>query len=54
LALLVVIALLMIAGVVVGLGTGNTGPFEKVVLVAYGALLVWAAVLVHRIGTARS
>jgi hypothetical protein len=49
-ALLLVIAGFLIGGVVVGLGM-DTGPFEKVVLVAFGALLVAAAVKVNKIGT---
>ena len=49
-ALLLVIALLMVTNVVFGLGTANTGPVEKLVLLGFGALLVMAAVLVSRIG----
>jgi hypothetical protein len=47
-ALLLVIAI-MVSGVAVGL-VNDTGPFEKVVLLAVGAGLVWAAVMVNRIG----
>jgi membrane protein YdbS with pleckstrin-like domain len=49
-ALLLVIALLFVSNVVVGLGTSNVGPVEKAVLVAFGALLVLAAVRVQKIG----
>jgi peptidoglycan/LPS O-acetylase OafA/YrhL len=49
--LLSVIALLMISTVVIGLGSANTGPVEKGVLVALGGLLVLAAVKVHNLGT---
>jgi len=48
-ALLLVIAWLMIGGVVLGLGM-DTGPVEKLVLLALGGLLVLAAVKVQRIG----
>jgi peptidoglycan/LPS O-acetylase OafA/YrhL len=50
-ALLVALAVLMVSTVAVGLGTPNTGPFEKALLLAFGAMLVLAAVKVHRIGT---
>jgi hypothetical protein len=36
---------------VVGLGTADTGPVEKVVLVAFGGLLILAALRVHKLGT---
>jgi hypothetical protein len=49
--LLLVIATLMVSTVLVGLGTASTGPVEKVVLVAFGGLLVVAALKVHKLGT---
>jgi hypothetical protein len=49
--LLSLIALLMIGTVVIGLGSENTGVVEKVVLVAFGGLLILAAVKVHHLGT---
>jgi hypothetical protein len=49
--LLLVIATLMVSTVVVGLGTADTGPMEKVVLIAFGGLLVLAASKVHKLGT---
>jgi peptidoglycan/LPS O-acetylase OafA/YrhL len=51
--LLLVIATLMVSTVVVGLGTADTGPVEKVVLVAFGGLLILAALKVHKLGTAQ-
>jgi hypothetical protein len=48
-ALLLLIAFVMVTGVVIGLGN-DTGPIEKVILVAFGAALVLAAVWVNRIG----
>jgi peptidoglycan/LPS O-acetylase OafA/YrhL len=47
--LLLVIAFVMVTGVVLGLAN-DTGPVEKIVLVAFGAVLVVAAVRVNRIG----
>lgn len=49
--LLLVIAFVMVTGVVLGLAN-NTGPVEKAVLVAFGVVLVLAAVKVNRIGAA--
>jgi peptidoglycan/LPS O-acetylase OafA/YrhL len=49
--LLSVIALLMLCTVAVGLGTAATGLVEKGVLVAFGGLLLVAAVKVHNLGT---
>jgi peptidoglycan/LPS O-acetylase OafA/YrhL len=49
-ALLAVIGLLMLTDVVFGLGTTHTGPIEKVVLIAFGVILVMAAVRVSRLG----
>jgi hypothetical protein len=49
--LLSIIALLMVSTVVIGLGTSGTGLMEKGVLIAFGALLVLAAVKVHSLGT---
>jgi hypothetical protein len=49
--LLLVIATLMVSTVVVGVGTANTGPLEKVLLVAFGGLLILAALKVHKLGT---
>ncbi len=46
-AALVVIAVLLL-GVVVGIGRGETGAVEKVALAAVAVLLVWAASLVRR------
>lgn len=51
-ALLLGIAFLMIGTVVIGLGTHNTGPMEKIVLVAFGVMLVVGAGRVHKIGAA--
>ena len=48
--LLVVIGLLLIGVVVRGVGTTGTGLVEKAALVAVGALLLFAATRVHRIG----
>jgi len=48
-ALLLLIAWLLIAGVVFALAM-DTGPIEKVVMLAVGALLVLAAVKINRIG----
>ena len=48
--LLAVIAALMVATVVVGIGSHDTGVLEKAVLVAFGALLVLASLRVHKIG----
>jgi peptidoglycan/LPS O-acetylase OafA/YrhL len=53
LALLSIIALLMVSTVVMGLGSANTGPVEKVVLAAFGGALILAAVKVHHLGTPR-
>lgn len=53
-ALLLVIAFVFVSNVVVGLGTSNVGPAEKALLVAFGALLVVAAVRVHKIGRGRA
>ncbi len=53
-ALLLVIASIMLGTVVIGLGTHSTGPVEKVLLVAFGILLVVAASRVHKIGAAPS
>jgi hypothetical protein len=39
----------MVTGVVLGLAD-DTGPLEKVVLVVFGAVLVFAAVKVNQIG----
>jgi hypothetical protein len=48
-ALLLLIAFVMLTGVVIGLAN-DTGPLEKVVLVAFGAVLVFAALKVSQIG----
>jgi hypothetical protein len=48
-ALQVVVFFLLLSAVV-GIGSGDTGALEKVVLVALGVALVWAAPLVRRIG----
>jgi hypothetical protein len=53
LALLSIIALLMVSTVVMGLGSANTGPVEKVVLVAFGGVLILAAIKVHHLGVDR-
>jgi peptidoglycan/LPS O-acetylase OafA/YrhL len=53
LVLLSIIALLMVSTVVMGLGSANTGPVEKVVLVAFGGVLILAAVKVHHLGAQR-
>ncbi len=53
LALLSIIALLMVSTVVMGLGSANTGPVEKVVLVAFGGVLILAAIKVHNLGANR-
>jgi hypothetical protein len=49
--LLSIIALLMVSTVVIGLGTRGTGLVEKGVLIAFGGLLVLAALKVHSLGT---
>jgi hypothetical protein len=49
--LLSIIALLMVSTVVIGLGTSGTGIVEKGVLIAFGGLLVLAAVKVQSLGT---
>jgi hypothetical protein len=51
LVLLSIIALLMVSTVVIGLGTSDTGFVEKGVLIAFGGLLILAAVKVHSLGT---
>jgi hypothetical protein len=51
LVLLSIIALLMVSTVVIGLGTSGTGFVEKGVLIAFGGLLILAAVKVHSLGT---
>jgi hypothetical protein len=48
-ALLLLLAFVMVTGVVLGLAD-DTGPLEKVVLVVFGAVLVFAAVKVNQIG----
>jgi hypothetical protein len=48
-ALLLVIAFVMVTGVVLGLAN-DTGPVEKIFLVAFGAALIFAAVRVNSIG----
>ncbi|MGH2744855.1 MAG: transposase [Thermoleophilaceae bacterium] len=48
-ALQVVIFFLLLS-VVVGVASGHTGLVEKAALVAVGALLIWAASLVWRLG----
>ena len=40
----------LLLGVVMGLGTAETGPTEKVVLVPIGLALVWLAVQVRGLG----
>jgi hypothetical protein len=52
-ALLLVIAFVMVGGVVIGVAN-DTGPLEKVVLLAFGAVLLWAAVMVNKIGAAHA
>jgi peptidoglycan/LPS O-acetylase OafA/YrhL len=52
--LLAVIGLLLVNLVVLGIGTSDTGPVEKLVLVAVGVLLVVAAWKVHHLGPDRS
>jgi hypothetical protein len=47
--LLLVIAFVMVTGVVLGLAN-DTGPVEKIFLVAFGAALIFAAVRVNSIG----
>ncbi len=49
--LLSIIALLMVSTVVIGLGTSGTGIVEKAALIAFGGLLMLAAVKVHSLGT---
>jgi hypothetical protein len=48
---LLVLLTAMLVGVVVGVFTGGTGPFEKAVFVALGCLVVLAATRVRRIGS---
>jgi hypothetical protein len=45
-----IVLVFLLLGVVVGVADASTGVAEKVVLVGIGALLVWAAVLVRRLG----
>jgi hypothetical protein len=52
-ALQVVLFFLLI-GVVLGIGTPDTGTVEKIVLVPIGLALVWLAVLVRRIGASQA
>ena len=47
--LLLIIAFVMVTGVVIGVAN-ETGNVEKVLLLAFGALLVFAAVKVNQIG----
>jgi peptidoglycan/LPS O-acetylase OafA/YrhL len=51
--LLAVIALLLVNLVVLGIGTSDTGPVEKLVLVGVGLLLLLAAWRVHHLGAHR-
>ena len=48
--LLAVIGLLMIATVVIGIGSEGTGLVEKAALLCFGAFLVLASIRVHRMG----
>jgi hypothetical protein len=48
--LLVVIGLLLVGLVVRGVGTTDTGAAEKLALLVAGAVLLFAASRVHRIG----
>jgi hypothetical protein len=48
--LLAVMSLLMVATVVVGIGSENTGALEKAVLVGFGILLLLASFRVQKIG----
>ena len=50
--LLAVIAVMMVATVVVGIGSHDTGVLEKAALVGFGALLVLATIRVQKIGRA--
>ena len=50
LVLLLVIAMLLLTLVVFGVVSSSTGAIEKVVLIAFGALLLSAASRVRRIG----
>ena len=52
-ALQVVIVVLLLS-IVTGVASGFTGPAEKVVLLGMGALLVWAAGFVRRLGRSRA
>ncbi len=49
-----VVLFLLLLSVVIGIGSTETGVVEKVVLVALGALLIWAASFVRRLGRPRS
>jgi hypothetical protein len=53
LVLLLVIATLLVM-VAIGLGTGSTGALEKVVLLAFGLLLIVAAARVRGLGGPRT
>ena len=48
-ALLVFLAFLMISGVVLGFGN-DTGPVEKLILIAYAGVLIFAAFKVNKLG----
>lgn len=48
--LLLVLIALVLLGAVVGLLVRGTGPIEKLVLLAFAAVLVWAASRVRRLG----
>ncbi len=49
-ALLAVIGLMLIGTVVMGVGSAGTGWLEKVVLLGFGAVLVFAATKVQGLG----
>ena len=53
LALQVVLFFLLL-GIVIGVGSGDTGAAEKVVMALLGGLLIWFAPKVRRIGRASS
>jgi ABC-type transport system involved in cytochrome c biogenesis permease component len=49
LALQAILFFLLLAAVI-GIGSGETGAVEKLALAAIGAVVIWLAVLVRRIG----
>ena len=46
-----VVLFFLLLGTVIGLGSGDIGPVEKVALAVLAANLIWIAVLVGRFGS---